>query len=121
VLLLLLDHHVPIDVAKGLRAKGYDVTTALWEKLYFRVDDPDVWEAAIRMNRAVVTYNIKDFAPIYGDWYLNGKHHPGLILVSSKSIRSNDCGTLIRALENLLQLTDSLDNQMIHLADFKDI
>jgi predicted nuclease of predicted toxin-antitoxin system len=98
---LLLDEHVSPDVASGFRARGHDVVSVIDVGLR-TADDPIVWQHAIRENRAVVTYNRDDFLALASQSFEEEVSHPGLVMISAKTILQSDIGGLVRALDQLL-------------------
>jgi hypothetical protein len=88
---LLLDEMFSDDIAKQLRAKGYDVFSVVAEPALVGLPDDQVLAYATTDGRALVTANIKDFAPLDGRYRAAGQSHAGLILVSTKTFPQN-CG-----------------------------
>jgi hypothetical protein len=83
--LLLLDEMLPGAIAVELTAAGCD-TEAVSARLDLRgAPDGDVLEQAAREGRVLVTDNIRDFAPLSNAWAAQGRTHPGMVFISSKS------------------------------------
>jgi hypothetical protein len=112
---LLLDEHLSPRVAGALRAKGYDLTCAL-ECGLGGAADRVVWERAIAEGRVVVSYNTRDFLPLFSALFQDGVHHPGLVVVSPATIAHHDFGGQLRALECLLARGEDLADQVVFLA-----
>ena len=82
---LLLDEMFSDDIAKQLRAKGYDVTSVVADQTLVGLPDDQVLAYATTAGRALVTANIKDFVPLDGRYRAAGQSHAGLVLVSTKT------------------------------------
>lgn len=76
--LLLDEMHAPA-VAVELRACGYDAVAVKERSELIGVTDHDLLVAATEDRRAVVTENIKDFAPLHQRLTAAGEHHGGLV------------------------------------------
>jgi fatty acid-binding protein DegV len=86
---LLLDEMFSDDVARQLRAKGYDVISVVADSALSGLPDDQVLAHATTEGRALVTANIKDFVPLDGRYRAAGQPHAGLILVSTKTFPQN--------------------------------
>src|SRR5436309_14305176 len=86
---LLLDEMFSDDIAKQLRAKGYDVVSVVADPALVGLLDDQVLAYATTEGRALVTANIKDFVPMDGRYRAAGQSHAGLILVSTKTFPQN--------------------------------
>ena len=99
---LLLDEQLSSAIAVQLRARGRDVVTAAEAGLAGR-PDPDVLAWATSDRRAVVTGNIRDFRPLHVASLTAGTQHFGIVLMpAGYSLRRNDLGPVITALDALL-------------------
>ncbi len=101
---LLLDEMFSDTIAQQLRAKGYDVISAVAHPALVALPDDQVLAYATTEGRALVTANIKDFMPADGRHRAAGQDHPGLILVSTRTSPQNRSFTaaITTALEALL-------------------
>src|SRR5260370_6575807 len=86
---LLLDEMFSDGIAQQLRAKGYDVISVVADQALVGLPDEQVLAYAATQGRALVTANIKDFAPLDGRYRAAGQSHAGLILVSTKTFPQN--------------------------------
>ncbi len=84
-----LDEMFSDDIAQQLRAKGYDVISVLADPALVGLPDDQVLAHATTQGRALVTANIKDFAPLDGRYRAAGQSHAGLILASTKTFPQN--------------------------------
>jgi predicted nuclease of predicted toxin-antitoxin system len=111
---LLLDVHLSRQVVHALRDRGHDAARVAEVGLR---GEPDhiVWEWAIREGRVVVTYDTDDFPVLYHRYFQEGVSHPGLVVISSKTIAPNDIGALVRALDRLIQTNTDLTDQIVFL------
>lgn len=111
---LLLDEHISPDVAEGLRGRGHDAVSVI--EIGRRTEDDDVlWRKAIEAGRAMVTYNRDDFIALAAESFQNNEPHPGLIVISPKTIPPSDIGGLVRALERLLTSGEDIAGQTLYL------
>jgi hypothetical protein len=69
------------SLARGLRARGIDVLTAV-EAGQLERDDPDQLEFATHQGRVIYTYNVAHFYRLHTVWAVQGKSHAGIILVA---------------------------------------
>ncbi len=77
--LLLDEMHAP-RVAARLRDRGYDAVAVKERAELIGMSDEDLLRAAAADERAVVTENVKDFAPLHQYLSAAGQQHSGLIL-----------------------------------------
>lgn len=99
---LLLDEQISGKVAERLRDRGHDVVATTDDPALRGLTDPDLFEAAERQGRALVTYNRSDFEPIVREFaYLNRDHH-GLVIVHPTRFPTREFTRLAKALEGLL-------------------
>lgn len=100
----LLDEQLSHDIARLLRERGLDVQAATERPGLRQAGDVELFEAAARDRRAVVTNNIKDFRPIAAERIASGRGHPGLILLPASRSRSRDAiGALADAIAALMR------------------
>jgi predicted nuclease of predicted toxin-antitoxin system len=111
---LLLDEHFPPRIAATLRAQGFDVTCVI-EQGRQQSADEEVWRQAILEERVVVTYDRDDFLALFNLFFTDGVRHPGLVIISSRTIRPNDYGTLLRSLQRLMTEDEDLSDQVVFL------
>ncbi len=95
----------PAAIAEQLRTRGHDVDAVTARAELRSLTDGDVFAAAQRERRAVVTENIGDFSTIADAADQRARSHHGLILVDpAKYARGNrrTIGRLVTQLERLL-------------------
>ena len=81
---LFLDAHVSgRAIAGALRQRGHDVHAADEERGLDGWDDEALLALAASERRIMVTFNVRDFPRILGEWAGGGKHHAGCLLVVS--------------------------------------
>jgi predicted nuclease of predicted toxin-antitoxin system len=83
--LLLLDEMFPVTIARQLSEMGCDTEAASARVDLRGSTDAEMLEIATQENRAIVTDNIQDFVQLSRTWIGQGRIHPGIILVSSKT------------------------------------
>ena len=87
-------------ISVRMRKLGLDVRAVAGSDLAGE-DDRSVFRAAIQEGRILVTYNVVDFAPLYGDALNEGLPIPGLVFVNVASIPTSDARGLSEALAAL--------------------
>jgi predicted nuclease of predicted toxin-antitoxin system len=115
---LYLDRHIMARLAVDLRGRGYDVlrteeagkdTAADEEQLAF----------ATAEGRALLTFNIRDFATLHEQWQAAGRPHAGIIV--SQQLGSRQYGLLLQRMLRLLNLftAEAMVGNFLHLKQFK--
>jgi hypothetical protein len=69
-------------VAEKLRTLGHDVLALDERRDLEGIDDGEVLKLAAEEQRIVVTFNVRDFAPLLWQWAEDGKAHAGCILIA---------------------------------------
>jgi predicted nuclease of predicted toxin-antitoxin system len=78
---LYLDEDVWVGLAAALRTAGYDAISAN-EVGRKGMDDEAQLAFAVASDRAILTHNIQDFAPLARLYAEQGLSHPGIIVAS---------------------------------------
>jgi predicted nuclease of predicted toxin-antitoxin system len=99
---LLLDDHLSEDVAAGLRNLGHDAQTTRALSLHELRDDERLWHEAISRGQIMVTYDKDDFPVLYGKLQSEGISHPGLILISSRTVAQHDRSGQVKSIHRTL-------------------
>jgi predicted nuclease of predicted toxin-antitoxin system len=101
---LLLDEQYSPEIAARLRRDGYDVTAVNDDPGLEGMDDEPLLRRATADGRALLTNNVRDFAPLAKTWAAGEEEHLGLIFTSDESLpRSrNTIGTYVERLRELL-------------------
>lgn len=115
---LYLDRHVMTRLAVDLRGRGYDVLTTDEAGLDTAPDDEQLAFATAQL-RCILTFNIRDFAPLHEQWHSGGRPHAGIIV--SQQLGSRQYGLLLqRTLRLLNQVTaEEMVSNFVHLEQFK--
>src|SRR5579871_3731058 len=71
--------HIMARLAVDLRGRGYDVRTTE-EAGKDTASDEEQLAFATAEKRAILTFNIRDFAPLYEGWPASGRSHGGIIV-----------------------------------------
>ena len=101
---LLLDEQYSREIAEQLRERGHDVTAVKEHPELEGIDDEPLLRQARDDRRALLTNNVRDFAPLARQWAAGGEDHAGLIFTSDESMpRSrNTIGLYVERLSELL-------------------
>jgi hypothetical protein len=100
---LLLDEHFPRRVAVELRSRGFDVVAVTERDDLRGIPDAELFAAARRDRRAIVTQDFADFSSLLREGAVSETDHFGVIFVP-KSLWSSirDLDTLVEALDRFL-------------------
>lgn len=101
---LLLDEDVWPNLVESLRQAGYDAIS-VHEIERQGLSDEEQLSFAIAQDRAIISHNIRDFAPLARLCAEQGVSHPGIIVAAQF-----EKGTLIR---RTLTLLDSLTAEQL--------
>jgi predicted nuclease of predicted toxin-antitoxin system len=114
---LYLDGMIPPAVAVALRDGGADAVAAA-ECDALGLCDAAQLARAIHEERALVTYDVRDYVLLARAAASAGRAHWGIVLVAARTIPPSDIGGLVRALQALLAerpAPDALKNQTVFL------
>ncbi len=103
---LILDEMFPAVIAEALRVDGYDVIAVQENNELRELTDADLFATAQRLERAVVTKNVKDFIPIDATSHTRGEPHWGLILTTNRSFPRHRNRFIGAATKTLIVLLD---------------
>ena len=84
-------------LVEGLRARGVDVLTALEAGMVEQGDDEHL-ALATAAGRALVSFNVGDFARLHAGWLARGEGHAGIVLAPQQRY---PVGELVRRLAAL--------------------
>jgi predicted nuclease of predicted toxin-antitoxin system len=110
-----LNEHLSPRLAEQLRRYGFDVTSTL-ELGMVEADDDEQLAYVASNQRAIVTFNHKDFAILHSRYLAEGKAHWGIVLSTEEAV-----DILRRRLLRLLNTlsAEELKNQIRWLNEFK--
>src|SRR5262245_19139939 len=117
---LFIDLYTDADIhrklAPTLRKHGYDARSAV-EAGNEKLDDETQLEFATSQNRAILSFNQKDFIPLHRKWQREGKRHAGIILSPQIAL-----GELLRRMLRLLNHVskDEMRDNLKYLSDFAE-
>lgn len=116
----LLNSHIPVGVAKQLRRRSIEAH-ALSEWMdgnYRSAPDELILATANSDSRILVTYDCQTIPPLLKVLAEAGQHHAGVILVDEETIRPDDIGGLVRALERVSteSANDNWEDHVLFLA-----
>ena len=108
---LYLDEDVSVLLAELLRARGYDVTTAL-EAGMLTKDDPEQLTYAVSKGCCILTHNREHFEKLHNHYIKNSLHHYGIIIATRRPIYK----LMNRVLAILNKLTaDEIEDNLIYI------
>lgn len=98
--MLLLDEMLPPALAEHLSSAGCDTTAISADPERRGASDGEVLALAAAQGRVLVTDNIRDFVPLSNAWAAEGRLHPGMLLISSRTfpMTSTRMGAIAKAL-----------------------
>lgn len=110
--------HIMARLAVDLRGRGYDIQTTE-EAGMDTAPDEDQLAFATAEGRAILTYNIRDFAPLHEHWQSIGRPHAGIVVSQQKGRRQY--GPLLQRMLRLLNhfSADEMIGNLAHLEQFK--
>src|SRR5205823_3604509 len=116
---LYFDRHIMTRLAIDLRGRGFDVLTTE-EAGNDTVLDEEQLVFATAQQRAILTFNIRDFAPLHEQWQAANRTHAGIIV--SQQLGSRQYGVLLNRMLRLLnELTvEEMRGNFVHLEQFKE-
>jgi len=114
---LLLDEMFSDEIAEQLRVKGHDVRSVVANLSLVALPDDQILSEAAAVGRALATANIKDFAPLDGEYKAIGRTHAGLVFVSTKTFPQDRsyAGAVAVALDKLLADSADLTDRVVFL------
>lgn len=117
---LYFDRHILARLADDLRSRGYDVLTTEEAGLDTATDEEQL-AFATRDDRAILTFNIRDFAPLHHQWLVVGQKHAGIIV--SRQLGRREYGVFLQRMLRLLDhfTPEELNTNLVHLEQFKEI
>jgi predicted nuclease of predicted toxin-antitoxin system len=115
---LYLDRHIMARLAVDLRALGFNVLRTE-EAGKDTASDEEQLAFATQESRAIITFNIRDFAPLHETWQSAGRHHAGIVV--SQQLGGRQYGLLLQRTQRFLnQFTaDQMIDNFVHLEQFK--
>jgi predicted alpha/beta hydrolase len=115
---IYFDRHIMRRLAVDLSGRGFDVLTTE-EAGNDTASDEQQLIFATAERRAILTFNIRDFAPLHDRWKASGRAHAGIIV--SRQLGGRQYGLLLQRMLGLLNhfTADELVNNLVHLEQFK--
>ncbi|HZW32136.1 MAG TPA: DUF5615 family PIN-like protein [Isosphaeraceae bacterium] len=111
------DEDIHGQVAVQLRAAGFDaISTPEAGRLGQSDLDQLTWATA--EGRAVVTFNVADFARLHHEWMIQGRHHCGVIVSQQRPL-----GDLFKRLLHLGKIlgADDMKDRLEYLSNWSPI
>ena len=115
---LYFDRHIMTRLAVDLRGRGFDVLTTE-QAAKDTASDEEQFVFATAEKRAILTFNLRDFAPLHEHWQATGRLHTGIIV--SQQLGSRQYGLLHQRMLRLLNhfTADEMVGNFVHLEQFK--
>lgn len=102
MLSLLLDENLSPEVVRQMAEKRPEVSVTSvhhWHEGRYKAQrDEAILMAAAQEGLTLVTYDQKTIFPVLVQWGQAGTDHAGILFIDDRSIPSNHFGTLVRAL-----------------------
>lgn len=95
-----VDEDMPAAVVRALRTAGFDAVGTPETRRLGESDESQLAFAA-QEGRAIVTFNVADFARLHVDWLTSGRRHSGIVVHRQRSVSDT--------LKRLLRLALALD------------
>ena len=118
----LLDEHIAAGVVAASRrysAELFVAHLAGWEAgRLLGCSDVALLQAGAAAGLTLVTYDCRTIPRLLKEWTEQGRHHAGVVLVDSHTLRPSDIGGLAKALAHLARLSRSWDwgDRVVYLA-----
>jgi predicted alpha/beta hydrolase len=105
-------------LAVDLRAQGFDVLRTE-EAGKDKASDEEQLAFATQEGCSILTFNIRDFAPLHGHWQAESRHHAGIVV--SQQMGGREYGLLLQRMQRLLNhfTAEQMVNNFVHLEQFK--
>ena len=115
---LYFDRHIMTRLAVDLRGRGFDVLTTE-EARKDTASDEEQLAFSTSQGRAILTFNIRDFAPLHESWQAAARPHAGIIV--SRQLGSREYGLLLQRMLRLLNhfTAEEMVSNFVHLEQFK--
>src|SRR5262245_17722017 len=115
---LYFDRHIMRRLADDLRNRGFSILTTE-EANKDRATDEEQLAFAATDNRAILTFNIRDFAPLHEQWRAAGRSHSGIIV--SQQLGRRQYGLFLQRMLRLLNQfgSEQMRDNFIHLEQFR--
>ena len=115
---LYVDRHIMKRLAADLRSRGYDVLTTE-EAGQDTASDEEQLTFATAASRAILTFNIRDFAPLHEQWQPTGQSQAGILV--SQQLGSREYRLLHERLLRFLNHfpAEEMVGNLVHLEQFK--
>jgi hypothetical protein len=103
---LLLDEMWTYVIAEQLRRRGHDVVAVVEREDLAGKTDRDIFKAAQREQRVIVTDNEDDFCSIVAAELSRGHAHVGVIYTPGRRYSRHDAAIIGRMVNGLMKLLD---------------
>ena len=115
---LYFDRHIMARLAASLRNDGFDVRTTEEAGNDTATDEEQLAQATAE-SRTILTYNIRDFAPLHEQWSAADRKHSGIIV--SRQLGRREYGLLLARMRRLLDhfTAEEIVGNLVHLEQFK--
>ncbi len=115
---LYLDRHIMTKLAVDLRTRGFDVLTTE-EAGKDTAKDEDQLAFATSEGRSILSFNIRDFAPLHEQWTAENRPHAGIIV--SRQLGNRQYGVFLQRMLQLLNhfTGEEMVGNFVHLEQFK--
>jgi predicted nuclease of predicted toxin-antitoxin system len=115
---LYFDRHITTKLAIDLQTRGFDVLTTEEAGNDTALDEEQL-TFAMSAGRSILTFNIRDFAPLHEQWTSADRPHAGIIV--SRQLGNRQYGIFLQRMLRLLNhfTAEEMVRNFVHLEQFK--
>jgi predicted nuclease of predicted toxin-antitoxin system len=115
---LYFDRHIMTRLAVDLRERGFNVLTTE-EAGKDTASDEEQLAFATSEGRSILTFNIRDFAPLHEHWTATNRPHAGIVV--SRQLGNRQYGVILHRMVRLLDhfTAEEMLGNFVHLEQFK--
>lgn len=112
------DRHIMSKLAAELRARGFDILTTE-EAGKDTASDEEQLAFATSQRRSILSFNIRDFAPLHEQWSAANRRHAGIVV--SRQLGSRQFGAFLQRMLRLFNhfTAEEMIDNFVHLEQFK--
>jgi predicted nuclease of predicted toxin-antitoxin system len=115
---LYFDRHIMTKLAVDLRVRGFDVLTTE-EAGKDTASDEEQLAFATNQGRSILSFNIRDFAPLHEQWSAANRPRAGIVV--SRQLGSRQFSVLLQRMLRLCNhlTAEEMIGNFVHMEQFK--